>query len=111
MEQSADKIPSDLSGGMRKRVAIARSLIIEPEILLYDEPTAELDQINTKIIADIVIELKKNSPITQLVVTHDISFALAIADTISILDEGVINLSDSPEIIKKTNHPLLDPIA
>ena len=111
VEQSADKIPSDLSGGMRKRVAIARSLMIEPEILLYDEPTAELDQINTKIIADIVIELKKNSPITQLVVTHDISFALAIADTISILDEGVINLSDSPEIIKKTNHPLLDPIA
>ena len=76
VEQSADKIPSDLSGGMRKRVAIARSLMIEPEILLYDEPTAELDQINTKIIADIVIELKKNSPITQLVVTHDISCLL-----------------------------------
>ena len=61
-------------------------------------------------IADIIKELKKNSPITQIVVTHDISLALAIADTISILDEGVINLSDSPEIIKKTNHPLLDPI-
>ena len=111
VEDSASKIPSDLSGGMRKRVAIARSLMIEPEILLYDEPTAELDQINTRIIAKIINDLKDTTNITQLVVTHDIGFAFAIADTISILDEGVIKISNNPEMIKETNHPLLDPIA
>ena len=105
------KNPSELSGGMRKRAAIARSLMIEPDILLYDEPTAELDQINTGIIANIILDLKKAKPITQLVVTHDISFAFAIADTISILEDGLINISGKPEEIKEINHPLLKPIA
>ena len=111
LDHSATKNPSELSGGMRKRAAIARSLMIEPDILLYDEPTAELDQINTGIIANIILDLKKAKPITQLVVTHDISFAFAIADTISILEDGLINISGKPEEIKEINHPLLKPIA
>ncbi len=110
LDHSATKNPSELSGGMRKRAAIARSLMIEPDILLYDEPTAELDQINTGIIANIILDLKKAKPITQLVVTHDISFAFAIADTISILEDGLINISGKPEEIKEINHPLLKPI-
>ena len=95
IQDSAKSFPSELSGGMRKRVAIARSLIISPDILLYDEPTAELDPINTKVIAQIIKKLKNDSSITQIVVTHDINFAYSIADKISILENGKIIISGS----------------
>ena len=110
LEDSSEKIPSDLSGGMRKRAAIARSLMIEPQILLYDEPTAELDQINTKIISDIILGLKKEKEITQLVVTHDVAFAKSIADTLSILDDGKITLTTNREGIEGLDHPLINPL-
>ena len=110
LEDSSEKIPSDLSGGMRKRAAIARSLMIEPQILLYDEPTAELDQINTKIISDIILDLKNEKKITQLVVTHDVAFAKSIADTLSILDDGKITLTTNKEGIEGLDHPLVNPI-
>ena len=110
LEDSSEKIPSDLSGGMRKRAAIARSLMIEPQILLYDEPTAELDQINTKIISDIILDLKNEKKITQLVVTHDVAFAKSIADTLSILDDGKITLTTNKEGIESLDHPLVNPL-
>ena len=110
LEDSSEKIPSDLSGGMRKRAAIARSLMIEPQILLYDEPTAELDQINTKIISDIILGLKNEKEITQLVVTHDVAFAKSIADTLSILDDGKITLTTNREGIEGLDHPLINPL-
>ncbi|MBA4728927.1 MAG: ABC transporter ATP-binding protein [Thermodesulfobacteriota bacterium] len=110
LEDSSEKIPSDLSGGMRKRAAIARSLMIEPQILLYDEPTAELDQINTKIISDIILDLKNEKKITQLVVTHDVAFAKSIADTLSILDDGKITLTTNKEGIEGLDHPLVNPL-
>lgn len=110
IEDSAKRMPSELSGGMRKRVAIARSLIISPNILLYDEPTAELDPINTKIISDIIQKLRNNKKITQVVVTHDINFAYSIADKISILEDGKIVLTGTPEVIKESKNAILDPI-
>lgn len=110
LEDSSEKIPSDLSGGMRKRAAIARSLMIEPQILLYDEPTAELDQINTKIISDIILGLKNEKEITQLVVTHDVAFAKSIADTLSILDDGKITLTTNRQGIEGLDHPLINPL-
>jgi len=110
LEDSSEKIPSDLSGGMRKRAAIARSLMIEPQILLYDEPTAELDQINTKIISDIILGLKNEKEITQLVVTHDVAFAKSIADTLSILDDGKITLTSNRQGIGGLDHPLINPL-
>ena len=110
LEDSSEKIPSDLSGGMRKRAAIARSLMIEPQILLYDELTAELDQINTKIISDIILDLKNEKKITQLVVTHDVAFAKSIADTLSILDDGKITLTTNKEGIEGLDHPLVNPL-
>jgi len=103
LEDSSEKIPSDLSGGMRKRAAIARSLMIEPQILLYDEPTAELDQINTKIISDIILGLKNEKEITQLVVTHDVAFAKSIAD-------GKITLTTNRQGIGGLDHPLINPL-
>jgi len=110
IKDSANKMPSELSGGMRKRVAIARSLIIEPDILLYDEPTAELDPINTKTISQIINKLKARGDITQIVVTHDIGFAYSISDTISILDNGQILITGDPDLIKSSKNPILDSI-
>ena len=103
-------MPSDLSGGMRKRVAIARSLVVNPDIILYDEPTAELDPINTKIISKIINDLNSEKSITQVVVTHDIGLAYSIADKISILDEGKIVISGDIEEVKKSNNAILNPI-
>ena len=103
-------MPSELSGGMRKRVAIARSLIISPDILLYDEPTAELDPINTKTISEIIKNLRNNKSITQVVVTHDINFAYSIADKISILEEGKIVITGAPDTIKESKNAILDSI-
>ena len=110
IQDSAKSFPSELSGGMRKRVAIARSLIISPDILLYDEPTAELDPINTKVIAQIIKKLKNDSSITQIVVTHDINFAYSIADKISILENGKIIISGSVDTIKESNNAILEPV-
>ena len=110
IQDSAKSFPSELSGGMRKRVAIARSLIISPDILRYDEPTAELDPINTKVIAQIIKKLKNDSSITQIVVTHDINFAYSIADKISILENGKIIISGSVDTIKESNNAILEPI-
>ena len=110
IQEAALRMPSDLSGGMRKRVAIARSLIITPDILLYDEPTAELDPINTKIISQIINKLKSNSSITQVVVTHDIDFAYSIADKISILEDGSIVVTGNSSDIKNSNNAILEPI-
>ena len=110
IQDSAKSFPSELSGGMRKRVAIARSLIISPDILLYDEPTAELDPINTKVIAQIIKKLKNDSSITQIVVTQDINFAYSIADKISILENGKIIISGSVDTIKESNNAILEPI-
>ena len=110
IQDSAKSLPSELSGGMRKRVAIARSLIVEPDILLYDEPTAELDPINTKVISQIINKLRNKSDVTQIVVTHDINFAYSIADRISILEDGKIVVSGSSEDIKKSNNAILEPI-
>lgn len=110
IQDAANKMPSELSGGMRKRVAIARSLIISPDILLYDEPTAELDPINTKIISQIIDKLRNTNTITQVVVTHDIGFAYSIADKISILEDGKIILTGDKEAIKNSKNALLEPI-
>jgi len=110
IRDSSDKMPSDLSGGMRKRVAIARSLVVNPDIILYDEPTAELDPINTKIISKIINDLNSEKSITQVVVTHDIGLAYSIADKISILDEGKIVISGDIEEVKKSNNAILNPI-
>ena len=110
IQEAALRMPSDLSGGMRKRVAIARSLIITPDILLYDEPTAELDPINTKIISQIINKLKSKSSITQVVVTHDIDFAYSIADKISILEDGSIVITGNSSDVKNSNNAILEPI-
>jgi phospholipid/cholesterol/gamma-HCH transport system ATP-binding protein len=83
-----DLLPSELSGGMRKRVGIARALSVEPEMLLFDEPTAGLDPTNSKLVADLMLDLRGGVCDTAMVVTHDIELARTVADRVAILIEG-----------------------
>ena len=79
---------SELSGGMRKRVAIARSLAMEPDLVLYDEPTAELDPVTTDELAETILSLKKKTGNTTIIVTHDLNFALYLSDRIAMMHQG-----------------------
>lgn len=85
-----DKMPSELSGGMRKRVALARALIIEPEIILYDEPTTGLDPITTREISYLISDVQKEFNLTSIVVTHDLECVRIVADKIAVLHMGEI---------------------
>jgi phospholipid/cholesterol/gamma-HCH transport system ATP-binding protein len=88
VEETAQKFPADLSGGMRKRVSIARALVMEPQLLLYDEPTSELDPVMAATITEIIGTLKDEFKVTSLVVSHDRALALSIADRVGILMDG-----------------------
>jgi phospholipid/cholesterol/gamma-HCH transport system ATP-binding protein len=84
-----DKMPSELSGGMKKRVGLARTLMLEPEIILYDEPTTGLDPATSKEISELIIDMQKKYKVTSLIVTHDIACAKLVANRIVILNDGV----------------------
>ncbi|MGH7334382.1 MAG: ABC transporter ATP-binding protein [Candidatus Rokuibacteriota bacterium] len=92
-------LPADLSGGMRKRVGIARALGAEPEVLLFDEPTAGLDPTNSKLVAELIAELRVGVCDTALVVTHDLELAKTVADRVSILMNGRFAVSGSLEAV------------
>ena len=83
-----DLLPSELSGGMRKRVGIARALSVEPEMLLFDEPTGGLDPTNSKLVADLMLDLRGGVCDTAMVVTHDVELARTVADRVAVLIEG-----------------------
>ena len=87
-EDVLPKLPSEVSGGMRKRVGIARALVIEPEMLLFDEPTAGLDPTNSKLVGELILRLKDGVCDTSIVVTHDVELARTVADRIAILMDG-----------------------
>lgn len=101
-EGEFEKMPSEISGGMQKRVGLARALALDPEILLLDEPTAGLDPITAAEIGDLIVELKKKRGITALVVTHDIHGAKTFSDLLVLLDEGNIVAQGSFEDLRKT---------
>ena len=90
LDDAVDKMPSELSGGMRKRVAVARTLVMEPQLLLYDEPTAELDPILAATISEIIGTVRRETQVTSIVVTHDRSLAMGIADRVAMLHAGQI---------------------
>ena len=100
-----NKMPAELSGGMQKRVALARTIALEPEIILYDEPTTGLDPITSDTIAELIRELQVRLGITSLVVTHDIRLAFKVADRIAMLTHGTIYLSGALEAIKENTDP------
>ncbi len=104
-EDVAQLNPSELSGGMKKRVSLARVLAVEPEVILYDEPTTGLDPIMTDIISDLIMDLKKKLGVTSVVITHDMHSAFKIADKIAFLYEGNILLQGTPQEFKETDNP------
>ena len=104
-EDVAKLNPSELSGGMKKRVSLARVLAVEPEVILYDEPTTGLDPIMSDIISDLIIDLKAKLGVTSIVITHDMHSAFKIADYIAFLYEGNILLHGTAEDFRKTDNP------
>jgi phospholipid/cholesterol/gamma-HCH transport system ATP-binding protein len=101
-----DELPAELSGGMRKRVGIARALVLEPELVLYDEPTAGLDPSNSRLITELVESLKAQAITeTAMIVTHDLEFAKSVADLIAILIGGRIAQVGAPKAIFESHQP------
>jgi phospholipid/cholesterol/gamma-HCH transport system ATP-binding protein len=98
---------AELSGGMKKRVAIARSLAMNPDLILYDEPTAELDPINTDELASTILKLKETTSNTTVIVTHDLNFALYISDRIAMISGGRIVEVGTPAEIKASENPVV----
>ncbi|HHL39345.1 MAG TPA: ABC transporter ATP-binding protein [Deltaproteobacteria bacterium] len=100
-------MPADLSGGMKKRVGLARAIVMDPEIVLFDEPTTGLDPIMSDSIADLVIDTQRALKTTYVVITHDIPLTYKIADTIAMLHEGRIIEKGSVEEMKATANPVV----
>ncbi len=97
-----DKTPAELSGGMRKRVGIARAFIGRPQILLWDEPTTGLDPINTAAVERLIVRLSQNLEVTSLVVTHDIEGGLLICDRVAMLDQGRLRFCGTPDEFRRS---------
>ena len=100
-------LPDNISGGMKKRVGIARALTTNPEILLYDEPTSGLDPVMSQVINELIRKLQHELGVTQIVVTHDMNSAYFIADRITFLYKGKVEMIGTPEEIKNSNNPLV----
>jgi phospholipid/cholesterol/gamma-HCH transport system ATP-binding protein len=104
MEDAANKTPAELSGGMQKRVGLARAIVMNPEIILYDEPTSGLDPVTSRLIDKLIEDLRRELGITSVVVTHDLQSALAIGTRIMMIDGGKIVENAVPQdFIKSTN--------
>ncbi|MCC6278035.1 MAG: ATP-binding cassette domain-containing protein [Oligoflexia bacterium] len=103
-----DKYPSELSGGMRKRVGLARALALEPEIILYDEPTTGLDPIITEMVDDLIVEThKRRAGMTTVIISHDLDAAFKMGDYVAMLDAGAIRLFGPPQDFFKSDDPFI----
>lgn len=103
LSEAIDKMPSELSGGMRKRVGLARTLIIQPEIILYDEPTSGLDTITAREISELIVSIQKKQRTTSIIITHDMACTKATSDRIMILNEGVIHAEGTYSELENSN--------
>jgi len=101
------KLPSELSGGMRKRVGLARAIVGRPEILLYDEPVTGLDPVNTAAISRLILEIRERTPVTSIIVTHDIEQALEISDRVALLTHGRLRFVGTPAEFRASSDPVV----
>jgi phospholipid/cholesterol/gamma-HCH transport system ATP-binding protein len=102
---AANKMPSELSGGMQKRVAVARALVLEPEVLIYDEPTTGLDPITSRTVDDLMVRMREQFGVTGIVITHDMASVFKIADRINYLFEGRVTASGTPQEFLSSTDP------
>lgn len=107
LTDSDEKLPSELSGGMKKRVALARAIVMEPEYILYDEPTTGLDPITGDAINDLIIKLQKELGVTSIIVTHDMASAFKVADRMAMLSRGKIVFTGTVDEVRNTDHPMV----
>jgi len=102
-----DKYPAEISGGMRKRVGFARATILEPALVLYDEPTTGLDPVTTRTIDDLIVSARDRLGATGVIVSHDVTSALRVADHIALLDAGRLSIVLTPEEFVRSDHPMV----
>jgi phospholipid/cholesterol/gamma-HCH transport system ATP-binding protein len=107
LEEAIDKMPADLSGGMKKRIGLARAIITEPKLMLYDEPTTGLDPITAKEISKLILDLQKELKMTSVIVTHDILCARIIADRAVVLEDSKIQYTGNITELTTSKDPFL----
>lgn len=107
LRQHADKMPSELSGGMKKRAGLARALALDPKVLFYDEPSAGLDPVTSAEIDQLIIDLNEKLGVTTVVVTHEMDSAFRIADRMVLLDRGKFIVSGTPDEMRNSKDPLV----
>src|SRR3954452_24748361 len=107
LREHAEKMPAELSGGMKKRAGLARAIALDPQILFYDEPSAGLDPVTSAEIDQLIINLNKQLGVTSVVVTHEMDSAFRIADRMVLLDQGKFVVSGTPDEMKNSKDPLV----
>jgi phospholipid/cholesterol/gamma-HCH transport system ATP-binding protein len=107
LPQVRKKMPAELSGGQRKRVALARAIALDPRVILYDEPTTGLDPIRADVINELILKLQRELDVTSVVVTHDMQSAFKVGDRIVMLHEGHLIFDGTPEQIRASENPIV----
>jgi len=104
---TVDLLPEEISGGMKKRVAIARAIAFHPEVILYDEPTTGLDPINAKTVTELVMKLKQERRVTSVIVTHILRDAFAVGDSLALINEGAIVFDGTAQALLAAEDPFV----
>ena len=107
LEDVMEKMPSDLSGGQRKRVALARAIVLRPKVILYDEPTTGLDPIRAEVINGLILKLQDELQVTSIVVTHDLASAFRVADLMVMLHDGRVVTQGTPAEFRESPNPVV----